>query len=68
MTKKTFYILCLIFIFAYIVRVLYIPRLAVTFGYDQARDAFTAQEILSGDAKILGPPASTPGLFHGVFY
>ncbi len=68
MTKKTFYILFLIFIFAYIVRVLYIPRLAVTFGYDQARDAFTAQEILSGDAKILGPPASTPGLFHGVFY
>lgn len=68
MNKKLIFLLFAIFIFAYAIRVLYVPRLAITFGYDQARDAFTAQEILSGDIKILGPPASTPGLFHGVFY
>ena len=27
-----------------------------------------AQEIVAGDMKILGPPASTQGLYHGVFY
>lgn len=44
------------------------PQLGLTFGYDQARDAYISQQILGGDLKILGPPASTPGLYHGVLY
>jgi 4-amino-4-deoxy-L-arabinose transferase-like glycosyltransferase len=68
MKKKINFILLGIFFIAFLLRVLYLPRLALTFGYDQARDAFVSQEILDGDLKILGPPASTPGLYHGVFY
>jgi len=55
-------------ILAYWLRVMFLPAGALTFGYDQARDAFVAQEIVGGDMKILGPPASTPGLYHGVLY
>jgi len=68
MNKKTIFLIFTIFIFAFILRVIFLPQKALTFGYDQARDAFTVQEILNGDFKILGPPASTPGLYHGVFY
>lgn len=49
-------------------RVLFIFPGGVSFHYDMARDAYVAQQILGGDLKILGPPTSTPGLFHGVFY
>jgi len=58
----------LIFIMAYLLRVAFLHKLALIFGYDQARDAYVAQQIIKGDLKILGPPASTPGLYHGVFY
>lgn len=68
MRKNIFLVLIAIFGLAFFLRVLYLPDNALTFGYDQARDAFVAQQILEGDLKILGPPASTPGLFHGVFY
>lgn len=57
-----------IFLLGYFLRVMFLPQKALTFGYDQARDAFISQEIVKGDFKILGPPASTPGLYHGVFY
>jgi len=57
-----------IFALAIILRVLFLPQNALTFGYDQARDAFVTKEIIAGDLKILGPPASTPGLYHGVLY
>lgn len=60
--------LVLIFGLAYLLRVLFLPQLSLTFGYDQARDAYVSQQILQGDLKILGPPTSTPGLYHGVFY
>lgn len=60
--------LFLIFVFAYFLRVLFLPQNSLTFGYDQARDAYIAQQIVNGDLKILGPPSSTPGLYHGVFY
>lgn len=60
--------LCLIFAFGYFLRVKFLPQGALTFGYDQARDAIVSQQITKGDLKILGPPASTPGLYHGVFY
>jgi len=67
--KKFNYILLFgIFIFAFVLRVLYLPKNSLTFGYDQARDAYVSQQIIGGDLKILGPPASTPGLYHGVFY
>lgn len=60
--------LFLIFLLGFVLRILYLPSQSLIFGYDQARDAFITQQILTGDLKILGPPASTPGLFHGVFY
>lgn len=60
--------LLLIFAVAYILRVLYLPQQALTFGYDQARDTYSAQQILNGHLKVQGPPASTPGLNHGVLY
>lgn len=67
--KKINYIALIgIFIFAFILRILYLPNNSLTFGFDQARDATISQSILKGDLKIQGPSASTPGLYHGVFY
>jgi 4-amino-4-deoxy-L-arabinose transferase-like glycosyltransferase len=68
MRKNDLILLLLIFLIAYLLRVLFLPGLSLTFGYDQARDAYMAQQIISGHLKILGPPASAPGLYHGVFY
>lgn len=68
MEKKIIIILLGIFVLAYALRVLYLPKNSLTFGYDQARDAIISQSILKGDIKIQGPPASTAGLYHGVFY
>lgn len=68
MKKIQLIFLLVIFIFAFILRVMYLPKNILTFGYDQARDAIISQTILKGDIKIQGPPASTPGLYHGVFY
>lgn len=59
----------LLIIFAFILRILFIFQGGISFHYDMARDAFKAQEIWKNhDLKILGPPTSTPGLYHGVFY
>lgn len=68
--SKNYYkiLLVLIFIIALILRLWFLPKNAITFQYDQARDAFSAEQIINGHPKIQGPPASTPGLFHGVFY
>lgn len=68
MKKIHFLILFAIFGLGYYLRVMYLPQNILTFGYDQARDAVVSQQILKGDIKIQGPPASTPGLYHGVFY
>lgn len=68
MNKNTFFVLSLIFIIGLILRILFLPQNALTFGYDQARDALVTQQIVKGDLKILGPPSSTPGLYHGVLY
>lgn len=65
---KIFLIIFFIFLLAYYLRVMYLPIKSLTFGYDQARDALNAQQILSGHLKVQGPPASIPGLNHGVFY
>ncbi len=68
MAKKIIIPLIFIFVFGYFLRVMFLPSKALTFGYDQARDAVNALEIVHGHIKIFGPSASQPGLFHGVFY
>lgn len=68
MKKITLIFVFAIFLLAYFLRVLFLPKNSLTFGYDQARDAYISQQILKGDIKIQGPPASTPGLYHGVLY
>lgn len=66
--KKGLLIVFIIFLFAFWLRIKFLGQNILTFGYDQARDAYISQQILKGDWKVLGPPASTPGLYHGVFY
>lgn len=66
--KKHFIILFFVFALALFLRTMFLPQKALTFGYDQARDAINATQIAQGHIKIFGPPASQPGLFHGVFY
>jgi hypothetical protein len=68
MRKITLVLVFAIFLLAYFLRVMFLPKNSLTFGYDQARDAYTSQQILKGDIKIQGPSASTPGLYHGVLY
>lgn len=65
---KVLILLFAIFFLAYLLRVWNLADNVLTFGYDQARDALVSGQILSGDIKIQGPPASTPGLYHGVAY
>ena len=62
-------LLVLTFAIAVLLRWIYLPSGAISFAYDQARDAFVVLEILHGHLKVLGPPVSgVPGLFHGVLY
>jgi hypothetical protein len=61
-------LLLFIFLAGVIFRVLFLYSGGLTFSYDQGRDAFISRQILDGDFKIQGPPSSTPGLYHGVFY
>lgn len=69
LTKYYKLVLVIIFFIALILRWVYLPYGAVSFAYDQARDAFIVQDILKGDIKILGPSVSgVPGLYHGVLY
>lgn len=68
MKKNELVILLFCFLLAVLLRVIFLPKLSLSFYYDQARDAYIVQEIINGDLKILGPPSSTPGIFHGVFY
>ena len=63
-------ILIVIFIIGLLVRFLYFPQ-NVYFAYDQARDSYTALDVLEGDFKVVGPPsAASDKLFAGplVFY
>lgn len=67
--KYSKFILVAIFILALVLRWWHLPAKAITFGFDQGRDAFVAQEIINGDLKILGPSVSgVPNLYHGVLY
>ena len=57
--------LLLIFVLAILIRFLYFPS-NTYFGYDQARDSFSALEVLTGNLKLIGPPSSiNQNLFHG---
>lgn len=68
-SKRLIIVLLLLILFAVFLRVVFIFNNAVSFHYDMARDAFIARQIwLEGDLKIIGPPTSTPGLYHGVLY
>lgn len=65
MSSYTSIWLLIILLLAVIVRFIYFPT-NVYFGYDQARDAFISQEILKGNFKVKGPPATfNPYVFHG---
>lgn len=69
MIKKSELFLLIVFILlGLFLRLYFLKDRAISFTFDQARDAYIASEIGSGDIKIQGPPASTPGLFHGVLY
>ncbi len=61
--------LILIFGLSVLLRMLFVKYGSILFSYDQARDAFMAKEIIAGDLKIMGPPASIlQGLSHGVIW
>ncbi len=65
---KKQHLLVAIFVFAIIIRFLYFPG-NTQFAYDQARDAYASQEILTGDIKLIGPPSTfLSGLRHGVLF
>lgn len=54
--NKVILFIFLIFLIAIVVRFLYFPN-NVHFAFDQARDSFTALEILKGKIKLIGPPS-----------
>lgn len=60
--------LILLMVLGLILRTYYLNQNNIVFGYDQARDAYIASQITQGDLKILGPPVSLGGFYHGVFY
>lgn len=65
--KNEVIILGLIILLGFILRLIYFN--AITFGYDQGRDAFEAISILKNfDIKIIGPTTDITGLFHGPLY
>ena len=60
-------VIWIVFLLGLFLRIIYFRD--ATFGYDQARDAFEALDIWTGDhIKLLGPRTDFPGLYHGVFY
>lgn len=67
MSGKYRWLLIFIFLAAFIIRFLYFPN-DINFTYDQARDAFISLKVVSGDIKIIGPPTTKDGMFHGPLY
>ena len=62
------WIVLLVFL-AFLIRIIFVFQGAVSFHYDMARDAFVAKQIwMDHHLKLIGPPTSAPGLYHGVFY
>ncbi|KKR83018.1 MAG: hypothetical protein UU73_C0001G0124 [Candidatus Daviesbacteria bacterium GW2011_GWA1_41_61] len=65
--KKILLLLFIIFVLALTLRFLYFPN-NIYFGFDQARDAFASLEIVFGEFRVVGPPTSVDGWFHGPLY
>ncbi len=69
MKKPDILVICLLFLLAFLIRLWFVSGNNISFHYDMSRDATAAEEIWQlHHLKILGPPTSTPGLFHGVLY
>ncbi len=60
-------LLIAVFIVAIAIRFLYFPD-NIYFGFDQARDAYTSQQVARGDLKVVGPPTAIEGINHGPLY
>lgn len=66
-SKKNLFILTIIILLGLGLRFLYFH--ALTFGYDQARDAFQSISLLKElHPKIIGPGTDIHGLFHSPLY
>lgn len=68
--KKIGLWLIFIYLVAVFLRFWFVKDGSFAFGFDQARDAVYAQEILDGNLKIFGPTASGTNdtIFHGALY
>ncbi len=66
--KHPIFFLIIFFFIGLFLRINHLKDGSLTFSYDQARDAYIAAQINQGDLKIIGPPTSIQGFFHGVFY
>lgn len=66
--KSEYFILILIFCFAFLIRFLSVYPTNTIIGFDQSRDLFAAKTILENhDLKIIGPTAgNNPNLHHGI--
>ncbi len=63
--KRNYIWLGLFFIIALLIRFMFFPA-NIYFGYDQARDSYSALELLKGHLKLIGPPSSlNEKIFHG---
>ena len=65
MKKAIIFSLFSIFLLAYFLRVIFLPKFSLTFTYDQARDALVTQQILWGASTkkyflILEPMGGIP--------
>ena len=66
-TRKELILLTILILFGLSLRTLFFSH--VTFGYDQARDAFQSISIIKyRDIKIMGPTTDIKGLFHGPLF
>ncbi len=68
LNKQELLILICFLIIGLALRNFFLKDGALTFGFDQARDAYIAQSIFNGDLKLQGPSSSTLGIYHGVAY
>lgn len=67
-SRKVLFFLIFLFLIGLGLR-LYRLDEGLIFGYDQARDAYRATEIISkSKLKLLGPETDIPGVHHGVGY
>lgn len=62
-------LLILLLLVGFLIRIVPIFFDSISFHYDMTRDAFIAEQIyMHHDLKVLGPPTSKQGLYHGVLY